>query len=85
MEEKKSLKRVLSGKVVKFSGEKTISVVVERKFAHPKYGRIVKRFSKYLVHNDGSLENVALGDQVQIQESKPISKKKNWILLRVVK
>ena len=45
-------KRQISGTVIKISGEKTVSIVVERKVIHPRYHKTVKRFKKYLVHDE---------------------------------
>jgi small subunit ribosomal protein S17 len=75
-------KRELQGTVVKKSGDKTISVLVERKIMHPRYHKIVKRFKKYLVHDDKNEANV--GDVVKIIESRPISKKKAFTLKQIV-
>jgi len=83
MEETK-FKRKFIGKVVKLSGEKTIKVRVETKYAHPKYGRIIKSHKSYLVHNPENTE-VKVNDEVEIQESRPISKMKKWELVRIVK
>ncbi|MRJ03396.1 MAG: 30S ribosomal protein S17 [Epsilonproteobacteria bacterium] len=75
-------KRELQGKVVKKSGDKTISVLVERKIMHPKYHKIVKRFKKYLVHDERNEANV--GDLVRIIECRPISKRKAFRLKQIL-
>jgi len=80
-EVKKTIKRILSGKVVKLSGEKTIKVRVERKYPHKKYGRIIKEHKNYLVHNEDNTE-VKVGDVVSIQSVRPISKNKSWKLVK---
>ncbi len=69
-------KRILSGKVVKKSGDKTISVLVTRQTTHPIYKKIIRVSKKYLAHDEGN--KFIIGDHVKIKESKPISKKKNW-------
>ena len=75
-------KRELQGTVVKKSGDKTISVLVERKIMHPKYHKIVKRFKKYLVHDEKNEANV--GDVVRMVECRPISKRKAFRLKQIV-
>ena len=75
-------KREMQGSVVKKSGDKTISVLVERKIVHPRYHKIVKRFKKYLVHDERNEANV--GDVVRIVECRPISKRKAFRLKQIV-
>jgi len=53
-------KREIQGKVVTISGDKTISIVVERRVMHPRYHKVVKRFKKYLVHDERN--EVKVGD-----------------------
>ena len=81
-EAKKSLKRTLIGKVVSDKREKTVTVLVERRVKHPIYDKIVIRSSKYHAHDEkGEYHN---GDLIEITESKPISKTKNWVATRLV-
>ncbi len=69
-------KRILSGKVLKKSGDKTISVLVTRQTTHPIYKKIIRVSKKYLAHdNDNS---AVIGATVKIKESKPLSKRKSW-------
>ncbi len=75
-------KRVIQGKVIKKSGEKTISVLVERKVVHPRYHKIVKRFKKYLVHDEKNQANV--GDVVAAVECRPLSKRKSFRLKEIL-
>ena len=70
-------KRILQGKVVSDKGEKTITVLVERKFLHPIYKKTVRSSKKYRAHDEANAYKV--GDVVQIQESRPISKTKTWV------
>jgi small subunit ribosomal protein S17 len=72
-------KRVLSGTVVSDKGDKTIVVEVERRFMHPIYKKFIRRSKRYHAHDEGNAFKV--GDQVRIQESRPISKLKSWIVL----
>ena len=73
----KSNKRKLTGKVIKLSSEKTIKVRVERKYPHPKYGKIIKEHKNYLVHIEDQ-NSVELNDLVEIQECRPFSRNKTW-------
>ncbi|WP_187647506.1 30S ribosomal protein S17 [Nitrosophilus labii] len=75
-------KREIQGVVVKKSGDKTVSLLVERKVLHPRYHKIVKRFKKYLVHDERNEVNV--GDEIVAIECRPISKRKSFRLKRIV-
>ncbi len=75
-------KRVIQGRVIKKSGDKTVSMLVERKVMHPKYHKIVKRFKKYLVHDEKNQANV--GDVITAIECRPISKRKSFRLKEIV-
>jgi small subunit ribosomal protein S17 len=71
------------GSVVSDRMDKTIVVSVERRFAHPLYGKQVKRHKKYYAHDE---ENQArAGDVVRIVETRPLSAKKRWRLDEVVR
>ncbi len=71
------------GSVVGDRMDKTIVVSVERRFAHPLYGKQVTRHKKYYVHDE---ENQArVGDVVKIVETRPLSKSKRWRLVEVVR
>jgi len=74
-------KRVISGKVVKKAGEKTATVLVERKVLHPRYHKTVKRFKKYLVHDERNEANI--GDTISAIECRPLSKNKAFRLLEI--
>ena len=73
-------KRILSGKVVKKSGDKTISVLVTRQTTHPMYKKLIRVSKKYLAHD--SENKIIVGDSVKIQETKPISKNKSWEVIK---
>jgi small subunit ribosomal protein S17 len=77
-----SHKREIQGVVVKRSGEKTVSVLVTRKVLHPKYHKIVKRFKKYLVHDEKNEVNV--GDTISAIECRPLSKTKSFRLNTII-
>ncbi|WP_341760436.1 30S ribosomal protein S17 [Candidatus Endowatersipora endosymbiont of Watersipora subatra] len=72
-------KRILQGLVVSDKNDKTIVVKVERRFAHPLLKKTVRRSKKYKAHDDTNSKGV--GDMVSIQESRPISKQKHWIVI----
>jgi small subunit ribosomal protein S17 len=74
-------KRVISGTVIKKAGDKTATVLVERKVLHPRYHKTVKRFKKYLVHDEKNEVNV--GDTVSAIECRPLSKNKSFRLLEI--
>lgn len=78
-----SLKREVQGVVVKKAGDKTATVLVERRVMHPRYRKIVKRFKKYLVHDERNEINV--GDTILAVECRPLSKNKSFRLKTVVK
>lgn len=71
-------KRLLSGVVVSSNSNKTIIVEVTRRVKHKLYKKIIKRTKKYHAHDENN--NYKKGDAVTIQESKPISKMKSWII-----
>ena len=81
-EAKKSLKRTLIGKVVSDKRSKTVTVLVERRVMHELYGKIVAKSSKYHAHDEKG--EYKLGDVIEITESKPISKTKNWVATRLI-
>ncbi len=73
-------KRILNGKVVKKSGDKTVSVLVTRQTTHPIYKKIIRVSKKYLAHDEGN--SIAVGENVKIQETKPLSKNKSWEIIK---
>ena len=72
-------KRILQGVVVSAKSDKTISVSVVRKVMHPVYKKYIKKTKKYSAHDEKNACQV--GQLVKIQEHKPISKTKKWILV----
>lgn len=75
-------KREIQGVVVKKSGDKTASVLVTRKVLHPRYHKTVKRFKKYLIHDENNELNE--GDTVIAIECRPLSKTKSFRLKTIV-
>ena len=72
-------KRILKGKVVSSKNDKTIVVEVKRTFQHKLYKKIIKRNKRFYVHDEDN--NCNVGEHVTIQESRPLSKLKRWIVL----
>ena len=72
-------KKVLNGIVVSDKPNKTITVVVERKYQHPVLQKVIKSKKKYHVHDENN--SYKTGDKVSIIESRPISKKKRFTVL----
>ncbi|MFH0853618.1 MAG: 30S ribosomal protein S17 [bacterium] len=75
-QDKKQLLRILSGKVVSNSMNKTVVVQVDRTKVHPKYQKRFKESKKYLVHDPKN--SFKPGDQVSFKEIRPLSKNKRW-------
>ena len=82
MSETTSIKRTLIGRVVSDKMEKTVVVAVERQVRHGLYGKSQRKTSKFVAHNEGNEAKV--GDTVAIAESRPLSRRKRWIVTRVV-
>jgi len=80
--EKRNLRKERIGVVTSDKMEKSIVVAVERKVKHPKYGKFVKKTSKFFAHDEKNECNV--GDTVRIMETRPLSKLKNWRLVEIV-
>lgn len=74
--------RTLTGRVVSDKMTKTVTVLVERRVAHPLYGKIVTRSKKYHAHD--AKDECKQGDLVQIEECRPISKTKAWRVAKLV-
>jgi small subunit ribosomal protein S17 len=72
-------KRVLTGVVVSDKADKTVTVRVERRVMHPVYKKFISRSKKYAAHDETNAFKA--GDMVQIEECRPISKSKRWIVL----
>ena len=81
-EAKKSLKRTLIGKVVSDKRAKTVTVLIERRVKHELYGKIVGKSSKYHAHDEKG--EYKMGDLVEIAETRPISKTKNWVVTKLL-
>ncbi|NQY53326.1 MAG: 30S ribosomal protein S17 [Campylobacteraceae bacterium] len=78
-----AIKKEIQGLVVKISGDKTASVLVTRSVMHPRYHKTVKRFKKYLIHDEKN--ELAIGDTVTALECRPLSKSKSYRLSTILK
>ena len=74
--------RTLVGRVVSDKRAKTVTVLVERRVKHPIYDKIVIKSSKYHAHDENG--EYKMGDVIEITESRPLSKTKNWVASRLV-
>lgn len=81
--ERKKIVRTLVGTVVSDKMQKSATVLVERRVKHPKYGKFVKRSTKFHIHDENNI--CRAGDVVVIKECRPISKTKSWVLVEVQK
>jgi small subunit ribosomal protein S17 len=77
-----SVKSQLTGTVVSDKMEKTVVVAVERQVRHPVYGKSQRKTSTFMAHNENNEAKV--GDTVVIAESRPLSRRKRWVVARVV-
>jgi small subunit ribosomal protein S17 len=78
----RNLRKERIGVVTSTSMDKSIVVSVERREKHLKYGKFVKKTSRFMAHDEQNTCNV--GDTVRIMETRPLSKRKNWRLVEVV-
>lgn len=76
------MKKTLIGKVISNKMQKTVVVEIIRKFRHALYKKIIVRHKKYKVHNE--LEGINVGDNVIIEETRPISKDKHFIVIKKI-
>jgi small subunit ribosomal protein S17 len=74
--------RLLTGKVVSNKMDKTIAVSVERLVKHPTYGKYIRRTTKLLAHDESN--ECKEGDTVSIKPCRPMSRRKSWVLVRVL-
>ena len=80
--EKRNLRKERIGVVTSDKMEKSIVVAVERKVKHPKYGKFVKKTTRFVAHDENN--DCHIGDTVRIMETRPLSKSKNWRLVEIV-
>ena len=75
-------KRILQGVIVSDKADKTVTVLVERRFKHPLMQKIIRRTKKYSAHDEKNTFHT--GETVRIQECRPISKTKTWFVMEKV-
>lgn len=75
-------KRILQGPVVSDKMDKTVVVLIERRFKHPLQKKVIRRTKRYQAHDENN--NFKVGDIVRIEECAPISKNKTWKVLENV-
>ncbi|MFL6280687.1 MAG: 30S ribosomal protein S17 [Vicinamibacterales bacterium] len=75
-------KSEITGRVVSDKMNKSVVVAVERQIRDALYGKTQKRTSKFLAHNEGN--DVKVGDRVAIVETRPMSRRKRWVVTRVI-
>jgi len=75
-------KRTLQGVVTSNAGDKSATIMIERKIKHPLYGKFIKRSTKIRLHDEANECNK--GDTILIEECRPMSKTKSWKLVKVV-
>lgn len=80
--ETNTAERALTGRVVSTKMDKTISVAIERLVKHPQYGKYIRRTTKLLAHDENNECNA--GDTVSIVPCRPLSRRKSYMLARVV-
>ncbi len=70
------------GRVVSDGMEKSVVVAVDRLFAHPFYGKTIRRTRKFMAHDE---ENACqVGDKVKLEETRPLSKRKHWVVAEIL-
>ncbi|HWP61239.1 MAG TPA: 30S ribosomal protein S17 [Candidatus Paceibacterota bacterium] len=82
MEQSTTVGQIFEGVVVKSAMKDTVTVAVSRYVKHPKYKKYQKKTKKFLVHNPGN--SVAIGDKVSIRHTRPISKRKHFVIESVL-
>lgn len=80
--EERNLRKVRDGVVISNKMQKTIVIRVDRKLKHPKYGKFLKKSTKYHAHDENDECNI--GDTVKIMETRPLSKNKRWRLVEIL-
>lgn len=75
-------RRRMDGVVVRAKTAKTVMVRIDRSYRHPLYGKVIRSYKNYMVHDELGCR---LGDQVRIVESRPISKTKRWVVEEVLR
>jgi len=83
MSEKRAERKTRTGQVVSNGGDKTIVLAIRRRVPHPKYGKIIKLTSKIMAHDEKN--ECKVGDIVRVVETRPLSKRKRWRYVEMVR
>ena len=75
-------KRTVQGLVTSSAGDKSATIMIERRIKHPMYGKIIKRSTKLHIHDEANECNK--GDTILVEECRPMSKTKSWKLVKIV-
>ncbi|MBQ0112599.1 MAG: 30S ribosomal protein S17 [Bacteroidales bacterium] len=78
----RNLRKEKVGVVVSNKMDRSITVLVERRVKHPKYGKFLKKSNKFMAHDENS--EAGMGDTVRIMETRPLSKNKRWRLVEII-
>ncbi|MGI6594114.1 MAG: 30S ribosomal protein S17 [Christensenellales bacterium] len=78
----RNLRKTRTGIVVSSSMDKTITVLYEKRVKHPIYKKYIKKSKKFKAHDENN--ECGVGDKVLIMETRPLSKTKNWRLVRII-
>jgi small subunit ribosomal protein S17 len=81
-EERRRHRKTLEGVVVSNRMQKSVVVRVQRQVRHPLYGKILRKSSKYMAHDEEN--KCRVGDRVQISETRPLSKRKSWRVVSII-
>jgi small subunit ribosomal protein S17 len=79
---KRGTRQTETGKVVSAKAKKTVTVKVERRFSHVELGKVQRKSVKFMAHDEKS--ECGVGDTVEIRETRPLSARKRWEVLRIV-
>lgn len=82
MTEERNNRKVRTGVVTSDTRDKTIAVTIERLVRHPLYGRVVRRKSRLVAHDEKNEAHI--GDRVEVMETRPLSKTKRWRLVQII-
>ena len=78
----RNLRKTRDGRVVSDKMQKTIVVAIEDNIKHPLYKKVIKKTVKFKAHDENN--ECRIGDKVEIMETRPLSKDKNWRLVRII-
>lgn len=81
--EKRGHQKTVIGVVTSDKMDKTISITIEHLVQHPLYKKYIRKYTKIKAHDEK--QEAHIGDHVEVMETRPLSKTKNWRLIRIVK